>query len=59
MVLNNLNLDIPENALYGYSGNNGSGKTTTIRVLLGLARPVKGEGYYMMDSHFEIREKNN
>lgn len=29
MVLNNLNLDIPENALYGYLGNNGSGKTTT------------------------------
>ena len=42
MVLNNLNLDIPENALYGYLGNNGSGKTTTIQVLLGLARPVKG-----------------
>ena len=57
MVLNNLNLDIPENALYGYLGNNGSGKTTTIQVLLGLARPVKGEVLY--DGHFEIREKNN
>ena len=57
MVLNNLNLDIPENALYGYLGNNGSGKTTTIQVLLGLARPVKGEVLYDGQPFRDQREK--
>ena len=58
MVLNNLNLDIPENALYGYLGNNGSGKTTTIQVLLGLARPVKGEVLYDGQPFRDQREKH-
>lgn len=35
-VLNNLNLAIPEGAIYGYLGKNGAGKTTTLKLLLGL-----------------------
>lgn len=38
-----LDLDVPEGAIYGFLGPNGAGKTTTIRLLLGLLRPDAGE----------------
>jgi ABC-type multidrug transport system ATPase subunit len=37
-----LDIDVPEGAVYGFLGPNGSGKTTTIRLLLGLLRPDAG-----------------
>ena len=42
-ALTDLALNVPAGALYGFLGPNGSGKTTTIRLLLGLARPDAGE----------------
>ncbi|HYP45918.1 MAG TPA: ATP-binding cassette domain-containing protein [Propionibacteriaceae bacterium] len=38
-----IDLDVPRGAVYGFLGPNGSGKTTTIRMLLGLIRPSGGE----------------
>lgn len=35
-VLDGLNLRVPSRSIYGFLGPNGSGKTTTIRLLLGL-----------------------
>jgi ABC-2 type transport system ATP-binding protein len=35
-VLSNVSLQVPKHSIYGYLGANGSGKTTTIRILLGL-----------------------
>ena len=37
-----LNMRVPRGAVYGFLGPNGSGKTTTIRLLLGLLRPDAG-----------------
>jgi ABC-2 type transport system ATP-binding protein len=37
-----LDLVVPQGGVFGFLGPNGSGKTTTIRCLLGLARPSAG-----------------
>jgi len=37
-----IDLRVPRGAVYGFLGPNGSGKTTTIRMLLGLVRPTSG-----------------
>lgn len=37
-----VDLAVPRGAVYGFLGPNGSGKTTTIRMLLGLVRPTTG-----------------
>lgn len=41
-ALRNLDLVVPEGALYALLGPNGSGKTTLLQVLMGLRRPQKG-----------------
>jgi ABC-2 type transport system ATP-binding protein len=43
LALDDLTLNIPRGAVFGFLGPNGSGKTTTIRLLLGLIRPTAGE----------------
>lgn len=42
VALDGLDLVVPEGGVFGFLGPNGSGKTTTIRCLLGLARPSGG-----------------
>jgi ABC-2 type transport system ATP-binding protein len=42
LALDQLDLSVAEGEVYGYLGPNGSGKTTTIRLLLGLHRPSSG-----------------
>ncbi|HZL48442.1 MAG TPA: ABC transporter ATP-binding protein [Solirubrobacteraceae bacterium] len=42
LALDRLDLTVGEGEVYGYLGPNGSGKTTTIRLLLGLHRPSDG-----------------
>lgn len=42
-VINDLNLKVVEGDIYGFIGPNGSGKTTTIRTILGLLRPDSGK----------------
>ena len=42
VALDGLDLSVPEGGVFGFLGPNGSGKTTTIRCLLGLVRPSGG-----------------
>ena len=35
-ILNKVNLNVPKGSIYGYLGRNGAGKSTTIKLLLGL-----------------------
>ena len=42
VALDDVTFEIPGPGVYGLLGPNGSGKTTTIRCLLGLVRPTKG-----------------
>lgn len=41
-ALDRLTLNVPRGAVFGFLGPNGSGKTTTIRLLLGLLDPDEG-----------------
>jgi ABC-2 type transport system ATP-binding protein len=43
VAVNDVALEVPRGAVYGFLGPNGSGKTTTIRMLLGLVAPTSGE----------------
>ena len=43
VAVDGLDLEVPAGGVHGFLGPNGSGKTTTIKMLLGLTRPTKGE----------------
>ena len=42
VAVDHIDLAVPRGCVYGFLGPNGSGKTTTIRMLLGLAFPTSG-----------------
>ncbi len=42
-AVDNLNLEIPDNVVFGFLGPNGAGKTTTVRLLTGFSRPTTGK----------------
>jgi ABC-2 type transport system ATP-binding protein len=42
LAVDHIDLAVPHGSVYGFLGPNGSGKTTTIRMLLGLAFPTSG-----------------
>jgi ABC-2 type transport system ATP-binding protein len=43
VAVDHINFEVNEGEVVGYLGPNGSGKTTTIRMLLGLLEPTEGE----------------
>nr|WP_202924369.1 ABC transporter ATP-binding protein [Cellulomonas sp. H30R-01] len=47
VAVDDLALRVPRGAVYGFLGPNGSGKTTTIRMLLGLVRPTAGSAWLL------------
>lgn len=44
-AVDNLNLEVPENVVFGFLGPNGAGKTTTVKLLTGFARPTAGRAW--------------
>lgn len=44
LVVDNFDIEVPRGAIYGFLGPNGSGKTTTIRMMCGLLIPDSGAG---------------
>lgn len=42
IILNNLNMNVKKGEIYGFLGENGSGKTTTIKLLVSLLKPTSG-----------------
>jgi ABC-2 type transport system ATP-binding protein len=57
-ALNNISLRIPKGEIFGFLGPNGSGKTTTVRILNGILRSTSGNaeilGKPVNDHNFEL-----
>jgi ABC-2 type transport system ATP-binding protein len=55
-ALRALNLTINRGEIFGLLGPNGSGKTTTIKLLLGLLFPTEGDGYVFGESAIQVKK---
>ena len=55
-VVNHLALRVERGQIYGFLGPNGSGKTTTLRMLCGLLTPDEGQGYCL---GYDILKQSN
>ncbi len=56
-VLDGINLKVPRGCIYGLLGRNGSGKTTIIRILLGLEPPTRGQTFLLDAESSELSAK--
>src|SRR6476660_7547588 len=60
-ALDHLSFEVPRGIVFGFLGPNGSGKTTTIRMLLGLLEPTSGKavvlGFDTIQSPNDIRSR--
>jgi ABC-2 type transport system ATP-binding protein len=61
VVVDKFDLQVPRGAIYGFLGPNGSGKTTTIRMVCGLLRPEHGQGsvlgFDVLSQSLQIKER--
>jgi len=42
-IIKNISLSVPKGSVYGFLGNNGAGKSTTVKLILGLVHANSGE----------------
>lgn len=55
VIYSNLSFDVPKGRILGLLGKNGTGKTTTINILMGYLRPQAGECRIFGESITEMR----
>ena len=60
-ALQDLNLTVKQNSIFGFLGPNGAGKSTTIKLLLGLIQPSAGRatvfGHDVQRESVEVRKR--
>ena len=60
-VLDEISFKVRKGEIFGYLGPNGSGKTTTMRIMLGLLKPTSGKalinGTEPDDSNSDLRSR--
>ena len=58
VAVNNLSLNVPQGSIYGFIGPNGSGKTTTIRMIMNILYPDSGQIFLFGSEHYGARMEN-
>jgi ABC-2 type transport system ATP-binding protein len=53
-AVDRLNLNVPQGSICGFLGQNGAGKSTTIKMLLGMVQPSSGQGTIL---GYDIRDE--
>lgn len=56
-AVDDLSFNVDQGQVYGFLGQNGAGKSTTIRMLLSLIRPTAGEINFFGESLFTNRKE--
>src|SRR5436305_7975328 len=51
LAVNDLTLAVPEGSVYGFIGPNGSGKTTTLRMIMRIIMPDRGSVRVLGEDH--------
>src|SRR5262249_17519871 len=51
-AVQDLSLEVPTGTIYGFIGPNGSGKTTTLRMIMRILHPDRGEVRVLGDTRF-------
>lgn len=55
-VVDSLDLRIPQGSVYGLLGRNGAGKSTTIKMLMGMVRPDSGRSLLLGEDSSELSD---
>jgi ABC-2 type transport system ATP-binding protein len=56
VAVNQLTLSVPEGSIYGFIGPNGSGKTTTIRMIMNILVPDSGRIHVLDRPNADVRD---
>jgi len=57
-ALDNLNINVNRGEIFGFLGPNGSGKTTTMKILLGLLTPTSGAAWVLGKQSTDVATKD-
>jgi ABC-2 type transport system ATP-binding protein len=60
-AVNNISFEVAKGEIFGFLGANGAGKTTAMKMLIGISKPSSGEAIvagYNIDNQSEMVKKN-